>query len=197
MRQTLVKGLFNMPAPPLPSGRRHECFGLKIKASSTHRHGLRVQTFSHWTVLIIRIKSLLEMCRRKNRRVWALSVFYNSSESKAAKRWTARRMWTRPHITLDCDFSLFICIFLCVWGREMGSNFSNRCCNINKKKTEMIVSHLVYLWFYINNGGDTQFRLSQEKHQETSILLTSIYNKTYIKIIFSAKQLRYITSTLK
>lgn len=134
MRQTLVKGLFNMPAPPLPSGRRHECFGLKIKASSTHRHGLRVQTFSHWTVLIIRIKSLLEMCRRKNRRVWAPSVFYNSSESKAAKRWTARRMWTRPHITLDCDFSLFICIFMCVGGREMGSNFSNRCCNINKKK---------------------------------------------------------------
>lgn len=57
----------------------------------------------------------------------------------------------------------------------------------------MFGSHLVYLWFYINNGRDTQFRLSQEKHQVTSILLTSIYNKTY-KIIFSAKQLAYAIS---
>lgn len=32
-----------------------------------------------------------------------------------------------------------------------------------------------------------------EKHQETSILFTSIYNKTYIKIIFSAKQLYAIS----
>lgn len=42
--------------------------------------------------------------------------------------------------------------------------------------------------------GGTQVCLSQEKHQETSILLTSIYNKTYIKIIFSAKQLAYAIS---
>lgn len=30
--------------------------------------------------------------------------------------------------------------------------------------------------------------------RKTSILLTSIYNKTYIKIIFSAKQLAYAIS---
>lgn len=66
--------------------------------------------------------------------------------------------------------------------------------NINKTISTMIVSHLVYLWFYINNGGDTQFRLSQEKHQENEHIVTSIYNKTYIKIIFSAKQLAYAIS---
>lgn len=66
--------------------------------------------------------------------------------------------------------------------------------NINKTISRMIVSHLVYLWFYINNGGDTQFRLSQEKHQENEHIVTSIYNKTYIKIIFSAKQLAYAIS---
>lgn len=66
--------------------------------------------------------------------------------------------------------------------------------NINKTIPRMIVSHLVYLWFYINNGGDTQFRLSQEKHQENEHIVTSIYNKTYIKIIFSAKQLAYAIS---
>lgn len=49
----------------------------------------------------------------------------------------------------------------------------------------------------VGREGGTQVCLSQKKHQETSILLTSIYNKTYIKIIFSAKKQLAITSTSK